>query len=346
MRVEEFDYEMPPELIAQTPIEPRDASRLMVVYREEKRIEHRVFSEIDSYLSPDDILVVNDTKVRRARIEGKKETGGEVEVLLLQPLNSFQNNKPLLWEALINCSKKPKIGSAIIFGPEFKAEVLKEKGEGIWEVKLFYSGDLENVLEQYGRTPLPPYIKRDGRKQEDQDQNWYQTIFARKIGAAAAPTAGLHFTERVIARLKEKGVELLTVTLHVGIGTFQPVRVEEVEKHKMHKEYYEITPETSQRLIKAKEEGKKIIACGTTTVRVLETWYYNHNLNGYTKLFIYPGYKFQVVGGMITNFHLPRSTLLMLVSAFAGKELIFCAYREAIEKKYRFYSYGDAMLIL
>jgi S-adenosylmethionine:tRNA ribosyltransferase-isomerase len=213
-------------------------------------------------------------------------------------------------------------------------------------VKLFYSGDLENVLEQYGRTPLPPYIKRDGRKQEDQDQNWYQTIFARKIGAAAAPTAGLHFTERVIARLKEKGVELLTVTLHVGIGTFQPVRVEEVEKHKMHKEYYEITPETSQRLIKAKEEGKKIIACGTTTVRVLETWYYNHNLNGYTELFIYPGYKFQVVGGMITNFHLPRSTLLMLVSAFAGKELIFCAYREAIEKKYRFYSYGDAMLIL
>ena len=348
MLVKEFDYQLPPELVAQVPALERDASRLMVVYREEEKIEHTIFAEIDNYLTSGDIVVVNDTKVRPARIFGHKESGGKVEVLLLQPLNSLGYPKEKnIWEALIDCSKNPQIGSTLSFGPELKAQVVKQKKEGLWDIELIYDGDLEEILERIGKTPLPPYIKREDGNQYPFDRACYQTIFARHRGSAAAPTAGLHFTQRVINRIKKRGIEVVPLTLHVGVGTFQPVRVEKVEAHRMHSEYYEISPETSKKITQALEYGQRIIACGTTSARVLETWKSKKNtLSGFTALFIYPGYEFQVFKGMITNFHLPRSTLLMLVSAFAGTEMIFRAYQEAITKKYRFYSYGDAMLIL
>jgi S-adenosylmethionine:tRNA ribosyltransferase-isomerase len=348
MLVKEFDYHLPPELVAQVPASERDASRLMVVFREEEKIEHTIFAGIDHYLNSGDIVVVNDTKVRPARIIGYKETGGKVEVLLLQHLNSLEYLKEkIIWEALIDCSKNPQIGSTLSFGQELKAQVVKQKKEGLWDIELIYADDLEEILERIGKTPLPPYIKREYGDQESFDRTCYQTIFARHLGSAAAPTAGLHFTDRVINRIKERGIEVLSVTLHVGVGTFQPVRVDKVEAHRMHSEYYAISPETSKKIAQAIEHGQRIIACGTTAARVLETWKSKKNtLSGFTDLFIYPGYEFQVVKGMITNFHLPRSTLLMLVSAFAGREMIFRAYQEAITKKYRFYSYGDAMLIL
>jgi S-adenosylmethionine:tRNA ribosyltransferase-isomerase len=348
MLVKEFDYQLPLELVAQFPIPERDASRLMVVCREEEKIEHTIFAEIDNYLNSGDIVVVNDTKVRPARIFGHKETGGKVEVLLLQPLNllGFPTEKNI-WEALIDCSKNPQIGSTLSFGPELKVKVVKQKKEGLWDIELIYVGDLEEILERIGKTPLPPYIKRKDGNQEPFDRTCYQTIFARHRGSAAAPTAGLHFTERVINRIKKRGIEVVPLTLHVGVGTFQLLRVDKVEAHRMHSEYYEISPETAGKITQAIEHGQRIIACGTTSTRVLETWISKKNtLSGFTDLFIYPGYEFQVVKGMITNFHLPRSTLLMLVSAFAGTEMIFRAYQEAITKKYRFYSYGDAMLIL
>ncbi len=348
MLVKEFDYHLPPELVAQVPAPERDESRLMVVCREEEKIEHTIFAKIDNYLNSGDIVVVNDTKVRPARIFGYKETGGKVEVLLLQPLNSLEYPKEkIIWEALIDCSKNPQIGSTLSFGPELKAQVVKQKKEGLWDIELIYAGDLEEILERIGKTPLPPYIKREDGNQETFDRACYQTIFARYRGSAAAPTAGLHFTERVINRIKKRGIEVVSLTLHVGVGTFQPVRADKVEAHRMHSEYYEISPETAAKITQAIEHGQRIIACGTTSARVLETWISKKNtLSGFTDLFIYPGYEFQAVKGMITNFHLPRSTLLMMVSAFAGTEMIFRAYHEAITKKYRFYSYGDAMLIL
>jgi len=348
MLVKEFDYHLPPELVAQVPAPERDASRLMVVFREEGKIEHTIFAEIDNYLNSGDIVVVNDTKVRPARIFGHKETGGKVAVLLLQPLNSLGHPKEKnIWEALIDCSKNPQIGSTLAFGPELKAQVVKQKKEGLWDIELICAGNLEEILERIGKTPLPPYIKREDGNEETFDRACYQTIFACHRGSAAAPTAGLHFTERVINRIKARGIEVVSVTLHVGIGTFQPVRVNKVEAHRMHSEYYKISPGTAEKITQAIGHGQRIIACGTTSARVLETWASKKNiLNGFTDLFIYPGYEFQVVKGMITNFHLPRSTLLMLVSAFAGTEMIVRAYREAIAKKYRFYSYGDAMLII
>ena len=348
MLVKEFDYHLPQELVAQVPSPERDASRLMVVYRKHARIEHTIFAEIDNYLNSGDILVVNDTKVRPARIFGYKETGGKVEVLLLQSLNSLAYPKERkIWEALIDCSKNPQIGSILSFGPDLNAKVVKQKKEGLWDIELVYAGDLEEILERIGKTPLPPYINRDDDGQEPCDRAGYQTIFARHLGSAAAPTAGLHFTERVINRIKARGIEIVPVTLHVGVGTFQPVRVDTVEAHRMHSEYYELSSEATEKITQAIEHGQRIIACGTTSARVLETWIRKRNtLGGFTDLFIYPGYEFQAVKGMITNFHLPRSTLLMLVSAFAGTEMIFKAYHEAIRRRYRFYSYGDAMLII
>lgn len=348
MLVKEFDYHLPPELVAQVPSKERDASRLMVVFRESGRIEHTVFAEIDHYLNSGDVLVVNDTKVRPARISGHKETGGKAEVLLLNPLDSEACPKERkIWEALIDCSKNPQIGSMLSFGPELSARVLKRKKEGLWDIELIYEGDLEEILERIGKTPLPPYIKRNDNHQETFDRACYQTIFARHRGSAAAPTAGLHFTAIGIDRIRKRGIEVLPVTLHVGVGTFQPVRVETVEDHRMHSEYYEISPETAEKITRALNEGQRIIACGTTSARVLETWVRDKNaLSGFTDIFIYPGYEFKAVKGMITNFHLPRSTLLMLVSAFAGTETILKAYHEAIANKYRFYSYGDAMVIL
>ena len=348
MLVEEFDYQLPSDLIAQFPTPERDASRLMVIHRGEGRLEHTIFSKIDNYFDSGDIVVVNDTKVRPARIFGYKATGGRVEVLLLNPLKNQEYPKGRnVWEVLIKCSKNPRIGSDLDFGPELSAQVLRQKEDGLWDIELRYAGDLEEILARVGKTPLPPYIKRENFDQEPFDRTCYQTIFARKFGSAAAPTAGLHFTEKLINRVKERGVEVLSVTLHVGLGTFQPVREEKVKDHRMHSEFYEMTPETRERLVDARARGQRIVACGTTSVRVLETWTNENSiLSGFTDLFVYPGYQFQVIKGMITNFHLPCSTLLMLVSAFAGKQLIFKAYHEAIEKRYRFYSYGDAMLIL
>jgi S-adenosylmethionine--tRNA ribosyltransferase-isomerase len=341
MLVKEFDYHLPPELVAQVPAPERDASRLMVIFREEERIEHTIFAEIDNYLRSGDIVVVNDTKVRPARIFGHKETGGKVAVLLLRPLNFSEYPKENIWEALIDCSRNPQTGSTLSFGPELKAQVVKQKKEGLWDIELIYAGDLEEILERIGKTPLPPYIKREDGNQEPFDRACYQTIFARHCGSAAAPTAGLHFTERVINRIKKRGIEVVSLTLHVGVGTFQPVRVDKVEAHRMHSEYYEISPETAAKITQAIEHGQRIIACGTTSARVLETWISKKNtLSGFTDLFIYPGYEFHAVKGMITNFHLPRSTLLMMVSAFAGTEMIFRAYHEAITKNTGFIVMG------
>lgn len=348
MHINDFDYHLPPELIAQFPSPQRDTSRLLVLYRENGKIEHALFSNIDTYFEPGDMLVVNDTKVRPARILGHKETGGKVELLLLQSLNSLEYPQGKnLWEVLINCGKNPRIGSWLFFGPDLKAKVVKQKEEGLWDIQLIYEGNLDEIIEETGKTPLPPYIKRENFEQDSLDRNNYQTIFARNVGSAAAPTAGLHFTDRLIKRIQQKGVEILTITLHVGLGTFQPVRVKNIEEHLMHHEYYEVTPETAQKITRAIEKNKRIIACGTTSVRVIETLRDKTKpLRGFTNLFIYPGYAFKTIKGLITNFHLPRSTLLMLVTAFAGKELILRAYQEAIENKYRFYSYGDAMLIV
>jgi S-adenosylmethionine:tRNA ribosyltransferase-isomerase len=283
-----------------------------------------------------------------ARIIGQKETGGRVDVLLLRSLSNGEYPPSTnAWEALITSSRKPRIGSRLFFGPALQAEVLRQKDEGLWVLLLEYNGDLNQVLEQIGETPLPPYIKRKDTHQDSIDRKRYQTVFARKTGSAAAPTAGLHFTEDLLSRIQEKGVEILTVTLHVGLGTFQPVRVECIKDHKMHREYYEVTPETAQSIRQATEKGRRIIAVGSTSVRVIETLRgENAPLRGSTNLFVYPGYTFKNIRGLITNFHLPRSTLLMLVAAFAGKELIFRAYREAIARRYRFYSYGDAMLVI
>jgi S-adenosylmethionine:tRNA ribosyltransferase-isomerase len=348
MRTDEFDYHLPPELIAQFPAPQRDSSRLLVIHRNDGRIEHTLFSRVEDYLRPGDVLVVNDTKVMPVRITGRKDTGGRVDVLLLKPLaNGEYPPGKNAWEALITCSRKPRIGSWLSFGLSLQAEVIQRKEGGLWDLHLAYDGDFNNILEQIGETPLPPYIRREDGNQDANDRRRYQTIFARKAGSVAAPTAGLHFAEDLIRRIRQKGVEILTVTLHVGLGTFQPVRVEDIRDHSMHREFYEVNPETAQRIMQATEKSQRIIAVGTTSVRVIETLKReNAPLRGHTNLFIYPGYTFKNVWGLITNFHLPRSTLLMLVAAFAGKDLIFKAYREAIAQKYRFYSYGDAMLVI
>lgn len=348
MRVDEFDYQLPPELIAQSPTPQRDSSRLLVIHRKDGRIEHTVFTRVEQYLRPGDVLVVNDTKVLPVKITGRKETGGRVDVLILRPLNNgeYPQDKSA-WEALITCSKKPRIGSKLFFGSVLEAHVVRQKEEGVWDLHLEYQGDFNTILEHIGETPLPPYIKRKDATQDSCDRKRYQTIFARKAGSVAAPTAGLHFTEDLIRRIRRKGVEILTVTLHVGLGTFQPIRVENIKNHTMHGEHYEVSPETAQRILNAAQKGRRIIAVGSTSVRVIETLHQkNAPLRGFTNLFIYPGYTFNTVRGLITNFHLPRSTLLLLVAAFAGKELVFKAYSEAIARGYRFYSYGDAMLVM
>jgi len=339
---------LPPELIAQFPTPERDASRLLVIHREDGRIEHTLFSRIYEYFKAGDVLVVNDTKVRPARISGYKKTGGKVEVLLLKPLNSSVYPKERkVWEALVKCSKPPQVESWLFFGSDLQAQVIHEKKDGLWDLQLKYEGELDEILERIGKTPLPPYIERKSSDQDCLDRNFYQTIFAQKVGSVAAPTAGLHFTDTLINLFKQKGVKILTATLHVGLGTFQPVRVNNIEDHRMHDEYYEISPETAQKITRAIEKGQRIIAVGSTSVRIIETLrQQNTPLCGLTNIFIYPGYEFKTIKGLITNFHLPRSTLLMLVAAFAGKELILRAYQEAIAKKYRFYSYGDAMLII
>lgn len=350
MHIKEFDYDLPPELIAQYPLEERDHSRLMVLHRENKTIEHRYFFEIADYFKPGDVLVLNDTKVIPARLVGKKQSGGRIEVFLLRPQKNGRVDEST-WQCLINCSKKPKLHSKVLFDQSLTAEILEEEEEG-FKVRFKYEGNIEQVLDHIGLTPLPPYIKRGNSlsKDESLDRERYQTIFARSRGAVAAPTAGLHFTSELIDQIKAMGVKVLFLTLHVGWGTFQPVRVERIEEHCMHSEYYTLSPSTAKAINDARRRKARIIGVGTTTTRCLESTANGKGAiksgKGYTNLFIYPAYSFKTIDSLITNFHLPRSTLLMLVSAFAEKEFILEAYREAIKEGYRFYSYGDAMFII
>ena len=339
MKLSDFDYELPEELIAQTPIKTRDQSRLMVLDKKTGEVAHKHFYDIKRELHKGDVLVLNDTKVIPARLIGTKEdTGAVIELLLLKDLG---NN---IWECLSRPAKRLKVGTIVTFQDKLKAEVVEKKDEGIVHVKLLYEGILMEILDELGMMPLPPYIH-----EKLEAKNRYQTVYAKNIGSAAAPTAGLHFTEELLEELKSMGVEILFVTLHVGLGTFRPVEEENILEHHMHTEFYQMNKEVADKLNKAKKEGRKIYAVGTTSTRTLETIMHKYHefreCSGNTDIFIYPGFKFLAIDGLITNFHLPKSTLLMLVSALSSKEIILNAYREAVKKKYRFFSFGDAMFI-
>lgn len=338
MLLSDFDYYLPEELIAQHPSEKRDASRLMVVNRRKTELEHKHFFDLPDYLRPGDTLVFNDTKVIPARLIGsKRDTGAKIEVFLLNRTAGEE------WEVLVRPGKKARVGTIIEFSGELSCEVLDSTEFGGRKVKFTYNGIFEEILDKLGETPLPPYIK-----ERLKDKERYQTVYAKERGSAAAPTAGLHFTENLLAKIKDKGVNLAFLTLHVGLGTFRPVNVENILEHKMHREYYSVSAETAEIINKTKSSGNRVIAVGTTAVRTLETVAENGKMagkSGFTEIFIYPGYEFKMVDAMITNFHLPKSTLLMLISAFAGKERVLSAYREAVAEKYRFFSFGDAMFI-
>ena len=340
MSTEEFNYELPERLIAQTPLKDRSSSRLLVMDRDTGAIEHKHFTDIIDYLLPGDVLVINDTKVIPARLIGEKEeTKAVIELLLLKELGSDE------WECLSRPFKRLHVGTKVSFGKGLLiAEVIEKKEEGIVKVKFNYQGIFLEILDKLGEMPLPPYIH-----EKLQDKNRYQTVYAKNLGSAAAPTAGLHFTKQLLAKIKEKGVIITNVTLHVGLGTFRPVEVEDVSKHHMHSEFYEMSRETADILNKAKKEGRRIIAVGTTSTRTLETIMHTYHefkeCHGSTDIFIYPGFNFQAIDCLITNFHLPKSTLVMLVSAFSSKEKILQAYEEAIKNEYRFFSFGDAMFI-
>ena len=339
MKVSDFNYNLPEELIAQVPIQKRDESRLMVLDRKKQTIEHKIFKDILEYLKPGDCLVRNNTKVIPARIYGKKETGANVEFLLL---NNIEGD---IWEAIVRPGNKLHIGTKVSFGEGLlDAEILEVMEGGTRKVKFTYSGIFNEILDKIGLMPLPPYIH-----EELKEKDRYQTVYAKYQGSAAAPTAGLHFTEELLEKIKAKGVEIANVTLHVGIGTFRPVKVEKIEEHHMHSEHYYIKKEDAEKINNAKKNGGRIISVGTTSCRVLESIANENGLvqetEGDTSIFIYPGYKFKCIDALITNFHLPESTLLMLVSALAGKDYIMKAYKEAVEQKYRFFSFGDAMFI-
>lgn len=338
IKTTDYDYDLPLELIAQTPLTNRSESRLMVLNRKNKTVEHKKFSDIVDYLTENDVLVLNDTKVIPARLIGEKiDTKAVIEVLLLKDMG---NNT---WECLAKPQKRVKIGSIISFGDGLlKAKCIEKFDMGICHFEMIYEGILVEILDKLGSMPLPPYIHE---KLEDKDR--YQTVYAKNLGSAAAPTAGLHFTPELLEKIKAKGVELVFVTLHVGLGTFRPVEAEDLTNHVMHSEYYEITKEAAETLNNAKKAGKRIIAVGTTSTRTLESAYDNgfKECKNDTSIFIYPGYEFKAIDAQITNFHLPKSTLIMLVSALAGKEFILDAYQKAVEEKYRFFSFGDAMFI-
>lgn len=339
MKVEEFNYELPKELIAQTPYDKRDEARLMVLDKENQTIEHKIFKDVLDYLNPGDCLVINDTKVIPARLYGKKDTGANVEFLLLKRLQGDE------WEAMVRPGNKLKPGSKVEFGEGLlKAEILETIAGGNRRVKFEYNGIFNEILDQIGLMPLPPYITESLK-----DKDKYQTVYAKYEGSAAAPTAGLHFTEELLEKVREKGVEIAKVTLHVGIGTFRPVKVENVEEHDMHSEHYYIKKEEAEKINRAKEAGHRVIAVGTTSCRVLESASNEnglvHEIEDDTNIFIYPGYQFKCIDSLITNFHLPESTLIMLVSSLAGKDFIMKAYQEAVNEKYKFFSFGDAMLI-
>lgn len=340
MKTSDFDYELPEELIAQHPAAQRDDSRLLVMDKYTGAVEHRVFRDIVNYLHAGDVLVLNNTKVIPARIFGVKEGGtAKIEVLLLKRDDDLPNT----WEVLVHPGKRAKVGTVIDFGEgRLKGEVIANTSAGR-KVTFHFDGIFEEILEELGTMPLPPYIH-----EQLEDQNRYQTVYAKVDGSAAAPTAGLHFTTELLETLRQNGVEIEEVLLHVGLGTFKPVSEEDIEDHEMHSEYYEISQETADRINKAKAEGRRIISVGTTSTRALESAAKDGRLqagSGWTNIFIYPGYKWQIIDGLITNFHLPKSTLMMLVSALSTREHILAAYKEAVAQRYRFFSFGDAMFI-
>lgn len=342
LKVDLFDFHLPEELIAQTPLEQRDASRLMVLNKDTGSVKHHMFHDLLDYVQEGDCLVLNDTRVLPARLFGTKEdTGANIEVLLLKQTQGDT------WETLVKPAKRVKEGTVISFGDGRLTAVCKETSDqGGRLLEFNYEGIFYEVLEQLGEMPLPPYIK-----ERLDDQERYQTVFAREQGSAAAPTAGLHFTEEMLEQLKEKGVHIAFLTLHVGLGTFRPVSVDDLEEHDMHSEFYQVSEGTAALLNSVREKGGRIISVGTTSTRTLETIATEHNgkfvaSSGWTNIFIFPGYEFKAIDGMITNFHLPKSTLIMLVSALAGRENVISAYEQAVAEKYRFFSFGDAMLIL
>ncbi len=340
MRVSDFDFELPENLIAQTPILKRDSSRLLVLDKTTGEVEHKTFLNIIDYLNKDDVLVINDTKVMPARLIGvKEETNAVIELLMLKTVKDNE------WECLVKPFKRVKVGTKILFGGnKLEAICLEKKEEGIAVFKFNYNRIFYEILDELGEMPLPPYINE---VLEDKDR--YQTVYAKHFGSAAAPTAGLHFTPELLDEIQELGVKVVSITLHVGLGTFRPVSVDDINEHEMHSEFYSMSSETADILNRAKKNNSKIISVGTTTTRTLETIIRDYNIfkecSGFTNIFIYPGFQFKAVDSLITNFHLPKSTLIMLVSALAGKTNIMNAYKEAIEKEYRFFSFGDSMLI-
>ena len=337
MLVTDFDYELPQELIAQHPMEPRDHSRLLVVDKKTGEIEHKHFYDLVNYLKPGDVLVFNDTRVIPARLHGTKDTGAHVEVFLLTRRDATD------WEVLVRPGKKLQVGAKINFSDELSCEVIEHTDFGGRVVRFKYDGIFEEILDRLGETPLPPYITAPL-----EDKERYQTVYNRERGSAAAPTAGLHFTKELLQKIKEIGCEEVFVTLHVGLGTFRPVSEAKIEDHKMHKEFYTVSQEAADAVNKAKAEGRRIIAVGTTAVRTLEAAGADGQLHAgssWTNIFIYPGYKFRLVDDLVTNFHLPQSTLLMLVSTLSTREIMLQTYKKAVEEKYRFFSFGDTMFI-
>lgn len=340
MKTSDFNFDLPEELIAQDPLEDRSSSRLMVLDKETGQVTHRIFHDIIDYLNPGDCLVINDTRVIPARLLGtKKDTGAGIEILLLK---RREND---VWETLVRPGKKCRPGAKVVFGDgDLEAEILEVLPDGNRLVKFDYEGIFEEVLDRLGQMPLPPYITHKLK-----DRNRYQTVYAKYDGSAAAPTAGLHFTKELLAKIEEKGVRIARVTLHVGLGTFRPVKVENILEHHMHSEYYHVTQEAADRINETKKRGGRIISVGTTSTRTLESVADEKGLvhpgSGDTDIFIYPGYQFKAIDCLITNFHLPESTLLMLVSALAGRDHILSAYKEAVKERYRFFSFGDAMFI-
>ena len=337
MLVTDFDYDLPQELIAQHPMEPRDHSRLLVVDKKTGEIEHKHFYDLVNYLKPGDVLVFNDTRVIPARLHGTKDTGAHVEVFLLTRRDATD------WEVLVRPGKKLQVGAKINFSDELSCEVIEHTDFGGRVVRFKYDGIFEKILDRLGETPLPPYITAPL-----EDKERYQTVYNRERGSAAAPTAGLHFTKELLQKIKEIGCEEVFVTLHVGLGTFRPVSEAKIEDHKMHKEFYTVSQEAADAVNKAKAEGRRIIAVGTTAVRTLEAAGADGQLHAgssWTNIFIYPGYKFRLVDDLVTNFHLPQSTLLMLVSTLSTREIMLQTYKKAVEEKYRFFSFGDAMFI-
>ena len=341
MKTSDFFYELPEELIAQDPLEDRTASRLLVLDRKTDKLEHKIFGDVINYLNPGDCLVINNTRVIPARLIGEKEgTGGKVEILLLK---RREND---IWESLVKPGKKLRPGARVIFGDgRLKAEILEIAEEGNRLVKFYYEGIFEEILDSLGEMPLPPYITH---KLEDKEM--YQTVYAKFDGSAAAPTAGLHFTNELLEKIRQKGIRIASITLHVGLGTFRPVKVEDVNNHHMHTEWYEVNNEAADIINETKKNGGRVICVGTTSCRTIESVADENGLmsakTGETDIFIYPGYKFKVMDGLITNFHLPESTRVMLISAFAGKDRILSAYETAVKERYRFFSFGDAMILL